>query len=81
MIDIADPNTDVVKLYYDFKNYILERWPNVPKTFFESNVEYFMIGSCDLSNRQAALPILLIWLKLGFIKKIGVDYSSYEFIK
>ena len=76
MIDLADPNTDVVKLYKEFKKlYRQTRFDNI---FFEYGAIEYLLGNKRMVSKdeiKKAKQIIAIWLRLGYImKKSGWTY-------
>ena len=88
MIDLADPDTDVIKLYKEFKKDLGDQ------LFWEINIATWLGDGIYNPNYienpgpflKKASQLLLIWMRIGIVKiykkekRDAYDNNTYKFI-
>ena len=90
MIDLANPETDIEKLYYDFKEYHLTHY----KPRFRDALDFYatdflewqvLLGVtpnfCSRDIDDTAKSLFLVWERIGFIKRVSQDIYVYRLLK
>ena len=79
---LGNPNIDIEKLYYDFKKYFLDHHESLDKnlSFWRSDFLDFMNIDWSTYNTIAD-KIIVVWVKLGFIKRLHSVEYHFGFLK
>ena len=71
MIDLADPNTDVKKLYKEFKKYLIKNdgWAYCWYNFMPEEIHRFLKNKYSITITCNCNLLLKIWYRAGFLKR------------
>jgi hypothetical protein len=77
-IDLANPKTDVEKLYHEFVKWWSSCDRNFGRRFDNVNVSVWISGTYDLEDANI---LINIWESCGLIRKVSnEEYYNYEII-